>query len=139
MTPSAGIVGRDGRLAAFQPFRKVNYLDAMRAQVQVALGELDQAGLAAVLDPAVPVQTGAGRAHARRTLARRLLVAGNVAGAVESARAAVALDPGAAEGHQLLSESLARAGQCDEAQREAAVAAKLAPANTPTAALACRR
>jgi hypothetical protein len=139
MAPSAGIVARDGRLAAFQAFRKVNYLDAMRAQVQVVLGELDQAGLAAVLDPGVPIQTGAGRAHARLTLARRLLVAGSVDAAIESARASVALDPGMAEAHQVLSESLAQGGKCDEARREAAEARRLAPSAKAPSLLACRR
>jgi tetratricopeptide (TPR) repeat protein len=138
MYPSAGIVGRDGRLAAFQPFRKVNYLDAMRGRVQVALGELDEAGLAAILDPGVPVQTGGGRAHARLKLARALLGAGMVEKAIESARAAVALDPSLADGHQLLSEALAKAGRCEEAEREAALARRLAPAAV-SPALACLR
>lgn len=137
MYPSAGIVQRDGRLGAFQPFRKVNYLDAMRARVQVALGELDEAGLAKVLDPGIPEKTGAGRAHARVTLGRALLAAGNVEKAVESARAAIALDPGLADAHQLLSAALAKAGQCGEAEREAAVVRQLAP-SAISPALACR-
>lgn len=137
MYPSAGIVGRDGRLAAFQPFRKVNYLDAMRGRVQVALGELSEAALATILDPGVPVQTGGGRAHARLTLARALLAGGNVDKAIESARAAIALDPGLAAAHEVLSDALARAGHCDEAEREVAQARKLAPSATAHA-LACR-
>jgi tetratricopeptide (TPR) repeat protein len=138
MYPSAGIVGRDGRLAAFQPFRKVNYLDAMRGRVLVALGELDEARLATILDPGVPVQTGGGRAHARVKLARTLLGAGLVEKAIESARAGVALDPSFADAHQVLSEALARAGRCEEAEREAAQAHTLAPAAV-SPALACLR
>jgi predicted Zn-dependent protease len=138
MYPSAGIVGRDGRLAAFQPFRKVNYLDAMRGRVQVALGELSEAALAAILDPGVPAQTGGGRAHARVKLARTLLGAGLVEKAIENARAGVALDPTLADGHQVLSEALAKAGQCEDAEREAALARRLAPA-APSPALACLR
>lgn len=137
MYPSAGIVQRDGRLAAFQPFRKVNYLDALRGRVQVALGELDEAGLAKVLDPGIPEKTGSGRAHARVTLGRALLAAGNVEQAIESARAAIALEPGRADAHQLLSAALAKAGQCGEAEREAALARQLAP-STLSPALACR-
>jgi tetratricopeptide (TPR) repeat protein len=139
MYPSAGIVGRDKRLSAFQPFRKVNYLDAMRGRVQVALGELDEAGLAKVLDPGIPAASGGGgRAHARVKLARTLLAAGNVEKALESARAAVALQPDLAEGHQVLSDALAKTGRCDEAEREAAQARKLAPA-AASPALACLR
>jgi hypothetical protein len=138
MYPSAGIVGRDGRLSSFQPFRKINYLDAMRGRVQVALGELDEKALAAILDPgAAPPPTGSGRAHARLKLARTLLAAGLVDPALESARAAVALDPALGEGHQVLSDALARAGRCEEAGQEAALARKLSPSIHPTA-LACR-
>jgi predicted Zn-dependent protease len=127
MLPSAGIVGRDGRLTGFQPFRKVNYLDAMRGRVQVALGELDEAGLARVLDPGVQAAPSGGRARARLRLARTLLAAGSVEQALESARASVALEPDLAEAHQVLSEALARAGRCDEAEAAAAAARKLAP------------
>jgi tetratricopeptide (TPR) repeat protein len=138
MYPSAGIVGRDGRLSSFQPFRKVNYLDAMRGRVQVALGELDEAALASILDPGVPAQRGGGRAHARVTLAKALLAAGEVEKAIESARAAVALDPNLADAHRVLSEALARGGKCEEAQREVTAARKLAPEAT-SPALACLR
>jgi hypothetical protein len=138
MYPSAGIVGRDRRLSGFQPFRKVNYLDAMRGWVQVALGELDEAGLAKVLDPGVQVAPGGGRAHARVKLARALLASGDLEKAIESGRAAVTLAPDLADGHQVLSDALARAGRCDEAEREAAQARRLAPA-APATALACRR
>jgi hypothetical protein len=138
MTPSAGIVGRDRRLAGFQPFRKVNYLDAMRAQVRYALAEIDQAALARALDPEpAPIASG-GRAHARITLGRRLLAAGDAQGAVASARAAIGLDPGSSVAHALLAEALARTGACEEAEREAAAARKLAP-SAPEPVLACRR
>jgi hypothetical protein len=109
MTPSAGIVGKDRKLAGFQAFRKVNYLDAMRAQVAFALGEIDQAALARALDPApAPIASG-GRGHARITLGRRLLAAGDTEGAIASARAAIALDPSSAEAQALLAEALAKA------------------------------
>lgn len=136
MYPSAGVVGRDGRLAGFQPFRSVNYLDAMRARVQFSLGEIDEAALMAVLDPGAPPTSGNGRAHARLVLGRSLLTAGRVEQAIESARDAIALEPGLAAAHQLLSEALARSGRCPEAEQEAAEARKLAPA-APSPALAC--
>ena len=69
MYPSAGIVGRDRKLTGFQPFRKVNYLDAMRGRVQFALGEIDEAALAKILDPGIEPIPGGGRAHARLNLA----------------------------------------------------------------------
>lgn len=141
MHPSVGIVGRDRKLAAYQAFLKLNYLDAMRAQVQLALGEIDQAAFARVMDPgvqSVQAAPGGGRARARLKLARTLLAAGSFEPAVESARAAVALEPELAEAHEVLSEALAKAGRCDDAAREADIARKLAPTHPPTT-LACAK
>lgn len=134
--PCAGIVGKDHRLTGYQPFRKINFLDAMRGQIQVALGELDAAGLARVLDPGVQVAPSGGRSRARLRLARTLLSVGSVDAAIESARAGVALEPDLADGHQLLAEALAKRGSCDEAARESQAARRLAP-DAPAAAPAC--
>jgi hypothetical protein len=136
MYPSAGIVRPDRRLSGFQPFRKVNYLDAMRGRVRFALGELDEAGLAKVLDPdAAPIASG-GRWHARMSLARKLLRAGDMKGAIANARASLTLDPAQPEAHAVLAEALGKAGECDEAEREAGIAKKLAPSE-PAPATGC--
>ncbi len=122
--PSIGIADQRHRLAGYQPFRKLNLLDATRARVQLVLGEITEAQLAAALDPpAAPVAVN--RAHARVKLARTLLGVGSVDAAVESARAAVALDPGLADAHGVFAEALARSGRCDEAEREAKEARRL--------------
>jgi tetratricopeptide (TPR) repeat protein len=131
--PSVGVADAQHRLAQYQPFRKINLLDDLRARIQVVLGELTEAQLAAVLDPpASPVKVN--RAHARVNLARKLLQAGAVDAAVQSARAAVALEPTHAENHAMLAETLARSGKCDEAAREAAEARKLDPTSRPPSA-----
>lgn len=122
-------------LAGYQPFRKLNLLDATRGRIQLALGEIDEAQLAAILDPH-PAPVAASRAHARLKLARKLLAAGAAQAAVESARAAVAQEPDLAEAHAVLAEALAAAGRCDEAEREAAAARRLDGA---IAAAACAR
>jgi hypothetical protein len=128
--PAIGIANQQHRLAGYQPFRKLNLLDATRARIQLVLGEITEAQLAAVLDPpAAPVAVN--RAHARVKLARTLLGAGAVDAAIQSARAAVALEPGAADTHAVLAEALARAGQCDEAAREAAEARRIDAAAPP--------
>ena len=129
--PSIGIANPDGRLVGYQPFRKLNLLDATRARIQLALGEIDEAALAKVLDPpAAPVAVN--RAHARVNLARKLLASGAVDAAVTSARAGLALDPGLADAHAVLAEALARSGKCDEAAHEAGEARRLgAPAAAP--------
>ncbi len=134
--PAIGIADAQHRLAAYQPFRKLNLLDATRGQIQLVLGEIDEARLAAILDPpAAPIAVN--RARARVKLARTLLGAGAVDAAIQSARAAVALEPGVAETHAVLADALARGGACDEAVREAAEARKLdaaAPAAAPCTA-----
>lgn len=122
--PSIGIADERQRLVAYQPFRKVNLLDATRGRIQRALGEITEAQLAALLDPpAAPVAVN--RAHARVRLARTLLAVGSVGPAVDSARAAVTLDPALAEAHAVLADALSRAGKCPEAEHEAAEARRL--------------
>ncbi len=122
--PSIGIADAQHRLAAYQPYRRLNLLDAARGQIQLVLGEITQAQLAAILDPP-PNPVKVNRALARANLARKLLQAGAVQAAVESARAAVAMEPGHAENHAVLAEALARGGKCDEAAREAAEAKRI--------------
>jgi hypothetical protein len=137
--PSVGIADRERRLVGYQPFRKVNFLDAMRGQVRLALGEIDQAALARILDPgAAPPPSGAGRARARLKLARALLAGGSVDAAIESARAAVALDPALSDAHLALAEALARRGACEEAAREGEEARRLS-GGAPVALVACAR
>ncbi len=125
--PSVGIADARYRLAQYQPFRKINLLDLLRGRIQLVLGEITEAQFAAVLEPpAAPVAVN--RAHARVNLARKLLAAGAVDAAIQSARAAVALEPAHAENHAILAETLARGGKCDESTRETAEARKLDPA-----------
>jgi hypothetical protein len=134
--PSIGIADAQGKLVAYQPFRKINLQDALRGQIQRALGEITDAQLAAILDPK-PTPVAVNRAQARVNLARKLLGMGAVDAAIQSARAAVALEPAVAENHAVLAETLARGGKCDEAAREAAEARKLdAAAPAPPACTA---
>jgi hypothetical protein len=134
--PSIGIADAQGKLVAYQPFRKINLEDALRARIQLVLGEITEAQLAAILDPK-PTPVAVNRAQARVNLARKLLGMGAVDAAIQSARAAVALEPAVAENHAVLAETLARGGKCDEAAREAAEAKKIdAAAPAPPACTA---
>jgi tetratricopeptide (TPR) repeat protein len=136
--PTIGIIDGHSRLAAYQPYRRLNLLDATRGRIQVVLGELTEAQLAAVLDPPAS-EVKVNRALARANLARKLLQADAVELAVQSARAAVAMEPGHAENHAVLAEALARGGNCDEAAREAAQARKLDPAAPSPPACTAKR
>ncbi len=134
--PSVGIADAKHRIVGYQPFRKVNLLDLLRGRIQLALGEITETQFAAIVDPpAAPVAVN--RAHARANLARKLLAMGSVAAAIDSARAAVKLDPAYADAHAVLAEALARDGQCPEAEREAAEARRLS--GTGMLAAACTR
>ncbi len=126
MHPSTGIIAKDRRLVGFQPFRKVNFLDAMRGQVKLALGEIDEAALAKILDPGVSSAPAGGRARARLKLARTLLAAGSVDAAIENARAGIALEPELGDAHLALAEALAKGGRCEDSVREVAAARRLA-------------
>lgn len=136
--PVIGVTDERGRLSGYQPFRKINLLDATRGRIQVALQEISEAQLAAILDPPAAPTASGGRAHARLKLARVLLGAGQVDQAIASARAAIAIEPGLAEAHGVLADALARAGQCDESGKERAEAQRLAPAERG-ASFACAR
>jgi tetratricopeptide (TPR) repeat protein len=136
--PSIGIADAQHRLAQYQPFRKLNLLDATRGRIQVVLGEMTEAQLALVLDPpANPIKVN--RALARLNLARKLLQAGAVEMALQSARTAVGMEPAHAENHAVLAEALARGGSCDEAAREAAEARRLDPAAPAAPACTAKR
>jgi len=135
--PAAGIASKDHRLSGYQPFRKVNFLDALRGRIQVALGELDEAALARILDPGPQAAPSGGRARARLRLARTLLAAGMVDQAIENARAGAALEADLADGHLALAEALARAGRCEESAQEVVTARRLAP-GVPAPAPACK-
>ncbi len=135
--PSIGIADDRGRLSGYQPFRKINLLDATRGRIQLALGEIGEAQLAAIIDPPpTPIATKS-RAHARVVLARALLQAGKIDEAVASLRAALAIDPNYADAHAALAEALARSGACAEAEHELAAAHRLAPAASQAPPVAC--
>ncbi len=125
--PSIGIADAQYRLVAYQPYRKLNLLDLLRGRIQLVLGEITQAQMDAIVEPpAAPVAVN--RALARVNLAKKLLAAGAVDAAIQSARAAVALEPAHAENHAVLADMLARGGQCAESAAEATAARKLDPA-----------
>lgn len=118
MHPSVGIADERQKLVAYQHFRKINLLDILRGKIQVVLGEISEAQLQAIIEPPA-AEVAVNRARARINLAKSLLSAGDVDGAVESARAAVKLEPARADTHAILAETLAQAGKCEESTREA--------------------
>lgn len=116
MHPAVVIVDRSHRLAAFEPFRAVDYCARVSARLRRALGDIGEAELEEALNPPRAVEGGDAQAARRyRALAEALLKAGNAQKALESARRSVELDPGLASAHALLGSILSSQGQCAEA------------------------
>ena len=118
--PVVGIVDEGHRLAAYEPFRKVNLEARVLAQIRLLLGEIGRSELAQVLDPpSAPVdESDAVKAALQARFARKLLEAGQVEQALALAKAAAALAPQAPEPHTVLAEVLTARGDCGGAAKE---------------------
>jgi hypothetical protein len=114
--PVVVIVDRKRALAAFEPYRAVNFCAVVGAQLRHVLGEISDAELNAALEPPAPLERGNGQAaRSQRSLAEALYKAGNYDKAAVYARKSVAADPQYADAHALLGEILRAQGNCTEA------------------------
>jgi tetratricopeptide (TPR) repeat protein len=114
--PVVVIVGRDRKLAAFEPFRSVNFCAVVTARVRHALGELGDAELQAVLEPPQSKEGGDQQVAARyRALAQMQLKSGHLDKALDSSRRSLEKAPNAAASHAVLGEVLAAQGRCADA------------------------
>lgn len=129
MHPVVVIVDRSHRLAAFEPFRAIDYCARVSARLRRVLGDIGEAELEEALHPPRAVEGGDAQAARRyRALAEALLKAGNAQKALESARKSIELDPGLASTHALLGSILSAQGQCAEASRAFRRALEIEPA-----------
>ncbi len=134
--PVIGVTDRSWKLAAYQPFTKVNYGEVIRAQIRRALGEIGEAELQRVLDPPRASMPGDDpRDVARRdvNLGKVFLAKQSWAKALESARKGQARDPTFAGAHTLAGQALAGMGKCAEAVKEFDFALKLDPRDVAAA------
>ena len=115
--PSIGVTDSQGRLHAYLPYTKVNYMALVEAQIRHALGEINDDELEAASHPP-EVSTGGDGAAAARNLrfAGMLLDSGKTEKALEKARAAVELDPTSAEAHAMVGTILVELGDCEGAR-----------------------
>jgi len=137
--PVVGIADQLRRLAAFVPYRAVNYCDSVKARVRFLLGEIGAAELERALAPPRADMPGASpEAVAGRDvmLGRRQLEQGLAEKALASAERAMATAPGLASARGLAALALARLARCPEALERAEAALKLSPAEP--SALAAR-
>jgi tetratricopeptide (TPR) repeat protein len=126
--PVVGIADRQLRLAAYEHYRKINFSEIVLARIRVLLGDLKEADMAAVLEPA-KATSGTTEDEARRdlTLARLLWKKGNWEKALEWARKSLSLVPSAGA-YALQGEILAAQGQCQAALPLFEAALKIDPA-----------
>ena len=134
--PVIGITDRNWKLAAYQPFLKINYGEVIRAQIRRALGEIGEAELARVLEPPRATMPGDDvRYVAKRdvNLGKIFLQKRNWEKALESARKGQERDPTFAGAHTLAGQALAGMGKCPEAVHEFETALGLDPKESAAA------
>lgn len=110
--PVVAIVDAERRLAAFEPFRSVDFCAVVTAQLRYALREIDAKELGLALSPPPATQPSASGGKRYRSLAEALLRAGNAPRAIENARRAVELGPDDADSHAVLGKALAANADC---------------------------
>ncbi len=128
--PVIGIVDAKGKLVAFEPFREINYCERVKVRIRWLLGEVSEAEIAKVDEPARSPLPHSDEGVSKRHLnfARMLLKIGQPEKALDEVAKALAVQPSAA-GHGLRGEILATLGRCPEAVAAFDVALKIEPAN----------
>jgi len=127
--PVAVIVGPDRKLAAFEPFRSVNYCAVVTARVRHVLREISDDELQRALAPPSAARGGDAQVALRyRALAETLFKAGNHAKALENVRRSLEKDPALASAHALAGDILAAQGDCAAAREAYAKAREIDPA-----------
>jgi len=113
--PVVGIADRQLRLAAYEHYRKINFSEIVLARLRVVLGDLQEADMAAVLEPPKAVDaTSADQARHDLSLARLLWKKGSAEKALEWVRKSLSVAPSAGA-YALQGEILATQGQCPAA------------------------
>lgn len=134
--PTIGIADGDARLLAYEPFRKINYCDVVRARVRFALKEIGEAEVAQVVSPekaAMPSDVKGAVANRHVKMGRMFAKSKNWPKAEEAAREALAKEPDHAPAHALLGDALAGKGDCASAAKEYDEALRLDPASPEAA------
>jgi len=132
--PTVVVVDRQGRLAAIEPFREINYGDRLEARLRFTLGEISEAQLAEAIDPP-QAQTHSDRGLAGSDLrfGQKLMEMGQLDQALAAVQRSLSLEP-TAQAYLLRGQILARQGRCGEAAMAFDFALKLEPQNPEAAA-----
>jgi len=134
--PVVGIADEKWRLVAYQPFEKINQAEVLRARIRRALGEIDDADMAKVLEPARATMPGDDRRFVAKrdlNLGRKFLERKAYQKALDSARKAQERDPSFAAARTLAGQALTGMGRCAEAAAEFDAALALDPQDAAAA------
>ncbi|HEY6004088.1 MAG TPA: tetratricopeptide repeat protein [Anaeromyxobacter sp.] len=134
--PMVGIADAKLTLLALEPYRQIDYCDVVKARIRFALGELDQASLDKLLNPArspLPGDDPMKKAMRDVHMARRLLEIGNYPESVKFAQRALLVAP-VSQAFTVMGKAYAKQGQCAEAARAFEQALKLDPKDADAAA-----
>lgn len=125
--PTIAIVDKQGKLAAVEPYRRIQYADRVTAQIRFALGEITAAQLAEAEDPTrAETHTEASAARGHEKFAGQLLNMGQLDQALNEVNQSLAATP-TARGYGLQARIFKRLGRCEEANKALTLAAKLEP------------
>lgn len=124
--PSVFVLDRARRVVATESYRQFGLCDAVRAQVQRALGEISEAQAASAVspEPSRLPESPADIAPRHVKLGRKLLASGAVAAAHENARTSLAIAPSAAA-WVLEGDAFRAEGRCPQALEAYDAALKL--------------
>lgn len=127
--PVIGIVDAARRLAAFEPFRQINYCERVKVRIRRVLGEATDEDVARTDAPErATTRTDEGVARRHLNFARTLRRIQQDEKALEEVRKSLAIVPTAAA-YVLQGELLAAAGKCPDALRSFDAALALEPGN----------
>jgi tetratricopeptide (TPR) repeat protein len=127
--PVVGIVDAKRKLAAFEPFRQINYCERVKVRIRLALGEATEADVARVDQPErATTRTDGGVARRHLIFARTLLRIEQHGKALDEVQKSLAIAP-SADAWALEGEILAAQGRCPDALRAFEEALKLEAGN----------
>ncbi len=130
MFPAVAVLDGKGVVKATEPFRQLDFADAVKAQVRYVLGEIDRTALDRALNPAsskLPGQDDPSKKAMRDVnMARRLIELGQFDAAVTQAQKALEQAPVPAA-FPVLALGYAKLGKCAESSRMQEQARKVAP------------
>jgi tetratricopeptide (TPR) repeat protein len=137
MYPALVITDGKGVVQAVEPYRQLDFADAVKAQVRFVLGEIDKTARDRALDPEASLLPGQDdptkKAMRDVNMARRLVELGQYEAAVKQAQRALEQAPVPAA-FPVLAMAYAKLGRCADAARMLDQAQKLAPESAEIAA-----